>query len=721
MPIFTTSLFLLSGLAIVVPIALHLLHRRKPQPILFGAVRFMRDAIAKSRRSRRLTQGLTLLMRCLILLLLAFGFAQPFVRQGDFLPEGKRKLLLVLDGSASMQARDGDLSFFVKGQRWIGQVLDGLSEGDQVGLLIVCEQGGVSVVPPIADHAHLRTLVDEAVCSQGEIDLASRIRMALGEDGEQFKDFELHIFSDFQRGSWQAESAKLLSIELEKRHTAVFLNSPVSGNISDAGVVDLSFSPSAIVGDGPYSCRYTLGHTENYSGSLTVRLEGEGREQDQLTAVLPGAELSERLTGQADTTDSRVELVGRVMIDEDSYSLNDSRYYSLARLSGQPAMVVNGSGDSRDSFFLTRALKPTGVSFSHVEPVEKDWSGLLNTSDLSEYAMLFICNPPSMDEAAVSHIRKYVEGGGMVVFFPGGGNGLDERTIRALSGNHSIGVPAELLPEETRFQLTSEQTGHDVLRRRLVKMLPPPWELSIRRRLPLSSGGSLPRFISYLQGDKFDGKEFLLRCPVGNGEMFFCSLSANRDWSEMPLTPFYFVLVQELSRHGAGFRHRDLDVAIGGELSLPLQGTFKEDAVVVATDGNGRKVELKGVLDNSGKSLVLSGFHVAGIYTVELPWGVKKLVSVNIPDSESSLTYWGSEELLGGDQFGQLHVSYSLNHDQLRRQMSLAGRSRPLSPWLLLAAFGLSMIEVLYANIRSRRPSQPRLVENLLKNGGGVS
>ena len=51
MPLFTAGIFLFSALAVVIPLALHLLHKRQPQPIKFAAVRFMRDAIAKSRRA----------------------------------------------------------------------------------------------------------------------------------------------------------------------------------------------------------------------------------------------------------------------------------------------------------------------------------------------------------------------------------------------------------------------------------------------------------------------------------------------------------------------------------------------------------------------------------------------------------------------------------------------------------------------------------------------
>jgi type IV secretory pathway component VirB8 len=112
MPFFLFNGFLLFGLAALIPVALHLLHKRRPQPYLFAAVRFIQDATAKSRRSRRITQCVTLIMRVLIIIILAMAFAQPLVRNSKFLSEGQRVAVIVIDSSASMQASGGDKSLF---------------------------------------------------------------------------------------------------------------------------------------------------------------------------------------------------------------------------------------------------------------------------------------------------------------------------------------------------------------------------------------------------------------------------------------------------------------------------------------------------------------------------------------------------------------------------------------------------------------------------------
>lgn len=717
MPIFTAGVFLLSGLAIAVPIALHLLRRRQPQPILFGAVRFMRDALAKSRRSRRLTQGLTLLLRCLTLLLLAVGFSQPQVPNASFLPAGSRRLLLVLDASATMQAVAGEQSLFERSRRWCGELLDGLEAGDAAGLLVADDAGEGAVLLPVTDVETLRPLLQEASCGFGAVDVPARVLALLRGDGAGLERFELHLFSDFQRGSWPEGSVAELQSELRRRGATVFLNgAAASGLLSDAGVVKVTLTPEALVGGGPYSCAYELCHTPNYAGSLTVRLEGGGREQDQLTAVLPGAELSERLTGQADLADGG-EFTGRVVIDGDSYALNDSRHYSLARLGNRRALVVNGSGDERDGFFLTRALRPAGVAFSYVMPETKDWAGLMNTSDLSPYAMVLVCNPPEMPSAVVSSLRRYVESGGQLVLFPGGQGGLKAEALRELCGlgAEGLSVSDTGMLEERPLRVTTEASWGE-LPSRLSRMASPPWPLVVRRRLVLKAGETG----AFLRFEGTDGGEFMLRRALGAGEVLVCAVSANRDWSDLPLTPFYFVLMQELSRHGAGYRHRPLETVVGGELALACRGDISSVTALKGQEPSGRTVELPCAAAARGGLLVVRGFRTPGIFRVELPGGESRQVAVNLPDSESRLELWPPESLTG-TLFTEVPSFWSADESELRRQSSQASRMRPLSPWLLLAAFALSMAEVLYANVRSRRQGQPRLLGRLLREGGGVA
>ena len=103
---FLSPLFLLGALAVAVPVVLHLLRQRVDPVIEFSAVRFLRRAPVERARRRRLRDVLLFLLRMAALLLLAFGFARPYLQSGAALPEPPVTVVLA-DISASLggQAR----------------------------------------------------------------------------------------------------------------------------------------------------------------------------------------------------------------------------------------------------------------------------------------------------------------------------------------------------------------------------------------------------------------------------------------------------------------------------------------------------------------------------------------------------------------------------------------------------------------------------------------
>ena len=97
--------FLAAGLAVSVPIIIHLLFRQKTRTLPIGSVRFLHQVVREHRRRRRVRQWLLLALRMLAVLLLALLFARPF-RDESFLRGLQQEVVLLIDRSASMQARD---------------------------------------------------------------------------------------------------------------------------------------------------------------------------------------------------------------------------------------------------------------------------------------------------------------------------------------------------------------------------------------------------------------------------------------------------------------------------------------------------------------------------------------------------------------------------------------------------------------------------------------
>src|SRR5512142_2820086 len=104
---FLTPWFLVGGLAVGLPVWLHLLKQHKTTPLPFSSLMFFERRTQSSIKHRRLRYLLLFALRTAFVALLAFAFARPFVNSTTVASAGGGKLLVMaVDNSFSM--RQGD-------------------------------------------------------------------------------------------------------------------------------------------------------------------------------------------------------------------------------------------------------------------------------------------------------------------------------------------------------------------------------------------------------------------------------------------------------------------------------------------------------------------------------------------------------------------------------------------------------------------------------------
>lgn len=103
---FLAPLFLLGALAVGLPVVFHLIRRTTRERTVFSSLMFLLPTPPRLTRRSRLEHLLLLALRCLVLCLLAFGFARPFLQRAvtpDPPSATARRLVLLVDTSASMR------------------------------------------------------------------------------------------------------------------------------------------------------------------------------------------------------------------------------------------------------------------------------------------------------------------------------------------------------------------------------------------------------------------------------------------------------------------------------------------------------------------------------------------------------------------------------------------------------------------------------------------
>ena len=106
---FIAPLFLLGALAVALPVIFHLIRRSVKERKRFSSLMFLVPSPPRLTRRSRIEHWLLLALRCLVLCLLAFGFARPFLKKA--FPQaqalgGTKKVMVLIDTSASMRRQD---------------------------------------------------------------------------------------------------------------------------------------------------------------------------------------------------------------------------------------------------------------------------------------------------------------------------------------------------------------------------------------------------------------------------------------------------------------------------------------------------------------------------------------------------------------------------------------------------------------------------------------
>ena len=219
---FLTPWFLAGVALIAGPIIAHLIRRATRERVVFTAIRFLDTSAPRLDRRSRIQHPWLLFLRCLIVAVLAFGFARPFFRES--LPPVAvttipRHVVAVLDESASMQ-RAG--SFDAAKSRLLSlaaelnptDVLSLLTAGDRISELISASQW--LSTPPENRTALVRSVLDSRTPGWGPtpLDRAAEAALARWEDmaeitGADTARRELILVSDFSTGSRTAGLANL--------------------------------------------------------------------------------------------------------------------------------------------------------------------------------------------------------------------------------------------------------------------------------------------------------------------------------------------------------------------------------------------------------------------------------------------------------------------------------------------------------------------------------
>lgn len=195
MGLFNPALLLL-GLAVAVPLVLHLLQRQQGPRMVFPALRYLRRAEKENARRIKLRQILLLALRMIILLLIATAAARPFLRRGGGGHE-PTAVAIVLDNSLSTGLVTGEERVLDQLKSRALETLDRARPEDRFWLIRAGSPWDPAV-PGTAEEIAARVRETEVTAGTAEIGPALERARALLAAGAEGRATEIHLLTDLQ-------------------------------------------------------------------------------------------------------------------------------------------------------------------------------------------------------------------------------------------------------------------------------------------------------------------------------------------------------------------------------------------------------------------------------------------------------------------------------------------------------------------------------------------
>lgn len=239
---------ILSFLAAVgIPLLLYLLSRRKLPKIFFSSLRFLKELEKKQNRRIKITQWLLILLRMLAILSIVLAFARPLFT--GVVPIGTNAgsdWVIVLDRSASMNARVGNTTVYDQCLLFLKTLLPSFDQDDKVQLIFADAVDSTFV---FSNRVMILNGLEGSQPLPIPDDIGSGIRQAerylhtsqlpfqgiiLLTDGKGISDTTLHSQNDkIQYFLWTPELTELQNISIPSIHLKEpFLNVEAGINLS---------------------------------------------------------------------------------------------------------------------------------------------------------------------------------------------------------------------------------------------------------------------------------------------------------------------------------------------------------------------------------------------------------------------------------------------------------------------------------------------------------
>lgn len=526
--------------AAAIPVIVHLFHFRRPRKVDFSSLTFVRELQKTTMQRVRLRQWLLLALRLLAIVCLVAAFARPSLTgqvAGAVGGAARSSAALVVDNSLSMTLRDAEGEYLRQAKDIASGLIREFDERDEIFLRTTAGQD----VPqgPLSPAAAIDIVEDIRASAAGTSLTEAVVSAAEALEEAAHPNREAYIVSDMQAPALADTARAARGAEVR----AYLL--PVGGRAqANVAVVDVRIDSRIIEAGQPVRLSATLVNyaddpVEGYVASVFL----EGRRLAQATADIPPREPTD--VSFTITPPGSGWLSGAVRIEEDAYSFDDQRYFTLHVPERRRILIVRGEGE--DTGFLELALSPELARARVAFDVTVIPETSLAATGPEGYDAVVVAGAQTLSSGETEVLARYVAGGGGLLLTPssaGQEEGQEYNTLlEAVGGgrisgfNGSLGSPNRIATFdrvelehplfEGVFQTGAEGDAPDVER-------PEIWFAA--RYEPEGAGEQSIIRLS-------NGDPFLQEIRHERGVALLLAVAPDARWSELPVRGLFIPLM----------------------------------------------------------------------------------------------------------------------------------------------------------------------------------
>ncbi len=699
-------IFLIGALFAAVPVLIHLFYQKRAPQVYFSTLRFLQACVRKTARRKRVENLMLLAFRMLLFGLLAVALAKPFVRSSLAGSSGPTSTVIVLDNSYSMATRQEGKERFNPAKDAAISLIRRMGPADSVALIFT---GG----PRASDKVELSHRLNEVQSSVEQAQVFAGYGSVLAAINRAYEvmqssadaNREIVVITDLQAKSLEGD---LSPAALGSRDVPLFVYDCGQEAVVNLGVVDATLKGGRMPGSLQTIQAEIANAGERNVPDARVTLYVDGRDVKKELVNVPAkgkATVPFTFPVWADRT-----VTGWVQLSEDSLDVDNRWNFRIAAADRINVLVARDEqaeiGYLDDGYYIVRALAPSSSDNSGSSPIRPQ---LRLTSEIARmplepFSAIFLLDVRELDSATVAKLRRWVEEGGMLVFFAG------DRVDASRWANFFRAEPGGLFPaklgapegdaekRETSLRMQSPDFTWPGFSR--LRSVPPSLFERVRawRWLPLEDPDKEKvRVLAQLMQEGRPPVPMISSARIERGEVFYVAVPATTGWTNFSATKVFVPMLHEMIYAVTGKSGR-LESTLAGR---PKRFDFGDvgGEVVVSVEVRPGVVEVKrSTHDASGNAAQFDDTWIPGIYAYSLSGAKqgKDFFVVNPDPRESDLTRMPPDAFR--EKFAALRLVTVRSGEQLESERIALREGHPLSGYVFLLILLIAAFELYLAN-----------------------